>query len=255
MIHPSAIVSQEAKIGANIEVGPFAIIDDDVVIGDNCKIGPKAHIINGARLGNNNFIGEGSLISDAPQDLKYKDEPTQTIIGDNNVIREYVTIHRSTKEGEATRMGNNNFIMTMAHIAHDCVVGNHVIIVNYTGLTGHIHVDDHAFISGLTAIHQNVRIGAYAMVGGGIRVSKDVMPFVMVSEDPLQVFGLNLVGLKRKGFTNEKIRILKDMYKIFFEDKLVLKDAIERIQKEIPQIDEVKYFIEFAQNSKRGLTR
>lgn len=255
MIHSTAIISPGAKIGKNFKAGPFSIVDEDVVIGDNVEIGPKVHILNGVIIGNNNYIGEGTLIGNAPQDLKYKGGRSFVKIGDNNVIREYVTIHKSNTEGQSTIIGNNNFIMTMAHIAHDCVIGNNVIIVNYAGLSGHIHVDDFAFISGLTAIHQNVRIGAHSMVGGGIRVSKDVMPFVMVSEDPIKVFGLNIVGLKRRGFSREKIAILEKVYKIFFQEKLLLKEALEKIEREVEQIDEVKYFIDFAKNSKRGLIR
>ncbi len=255
MIHNTAIVSPKAKIGKNIKIGPFTIIDADVVIGDNVELGPKVHILNGTIIGNNNYIGEGTLIGNDPQDLKYKGGRAFVKIGDNNVIREYVTIHKSNTEGNSTIIGNNNFIMAMAHIAHDCVIGNNVIIVNFAGLSGHIHIDDYAFISGLTAIHQNVRIGAHAMVGGGIRVPKDVMPFVMVSEDPIKVFGLNIVGLKRRGFTSEKIKILEKVYKIFFQEKLLLKDALKKIEQEVEQIDEVKYFIEFAKNSKRGLVR
>ncbi|MCM8833032.1 MAG: acyl-ACP--UDP-N-acetylglucosamine O-acyltransferase [Candidatus Omnitrophica bacterium] len=255
MIHNTAIVSQEAKLGKNVKVGPFAIIDGDVVIGDNVEIGPKVHILDGTIIGNNNYIGEGTLIGNAPQDLKYKGGRSFVKIGNNNVIREYVTIHKSNTEGKSTIVGDNNFIMTMAHIAHDCVIGNNVIIVNYAGLSGHIHIDDYAFVSGLTAIHQNVRIGAHAMVGGGVRITKDVMPFVMVSEEPARVFGLNMVGLKRRGFSAGKIAILEKVYKIFFREKLLLKDALTKIEKEVEQIDEVKYFIEFAKNSKRGLIR
>jgi len=255
MIHNTAIVSNKAKLGNNIKIGPFAIIDDEVEIGDNVEIGPKAHIISGSIIGNNNYIGEGTLIGDAPQDLKYKGGKSFVKIGDNNVIREYVTIHRSNTEGKATIIGNNNFIMAMAHIAHDCVIGNNVIIVNYAGLSGHIHIDDYAFISGLTAIHQNVRIGAHAMVGGGIRVTKDIMPFVLVSDNPIRVCGLNKVGLKRRNFSPEKIEILEKVYKIFFREKLLLNEALKKIENEVEQIEEVKYFIEFAKSSIRGITR
>ncbi|PKL91677.1 MAG: acyl-[acyl-carrier-protein]--UDP-N-acetylglucosamine O-acyltransferase [Candidatus Goldiibacteriota bacterium HGW-Goldbacteria-1] len=255
MIHTSAIVSNKARIGANVKIGPFAIIDDDVEIGDSCEIGPKAHIVNGARLGNNNFIGEGTIISDNPQDLKYKGEKSLTVIGNNNVIREYVTVHKATAEGKETRIGNDCFIMSMAHVAHDCKIGNNVIIVNYAGLTGHVEVGDFAFVSGLTAVHQNVRIGAHSMVGGGVRVTKDVMPFVMVSESPLQVFGLNKVGLKRRGFTKQQLEALESAYHILFREKMMLAEALKKIESEVPMTAEVKLFVEFARNSKRGLTR
>jgi UDP-N-acetylglucosamine acyltransferase len=255
LIHETAIVSKEAKLGKNINIGPFAIIDGRVEIGDDVEIGPRAHIIEGSVIGNNNYIGEGTIISDKPQDTKYKNEKSFTKIGNNNVIREYVTIHRATHEGEATVIGNDCFIMLMAHIAHDCRLGNGVTMVNNAGLAGHIDVGDFAFISGHALAHQHTRIGAHAMVGGATRVVKDVMPFVMVADDPLRNFGLNKVGLKRRGFTPEKLAILDKMYKIFFRDKLVLEEALKQIETEVEQIDEVKQFVEFARTSKRGLTR
>jgi UDP-N-acetylglucosamine acyltransferase len=255
MIHPTALVSPEARIGSNANIGPFAIIDGDVEIGDNVEVGAKAHIIDGSRIGNNNFIGEGSIISGAPQDLKYKGEKTFVKLGNNNVIREYVTIHRATHEGGATVIGNDNFIMTMAHIAHDCKLGNNIIIVNTAGITGHVEIGDYAFISGLTGIHQNVRVGAHAMVGGGCRVTQDVMPFVMVSEDPLHVFGLNKVGLRRRGFTKHQLDVLEQVYRIFFKDKLLVKEAIAKIESEVEQTPEVRLFVEFATGAKRGITR
>jgi len=255
MIHETAIVSKEAKIGKNANIGPFAIIEGRVEIGDNVEIAARAHIIDGAIIGDNNYIGEGTIISDKPQDTKYKNEKSFVRIGSNNVIREYVTIHRATHEGEATVIGNDCFIMLMAHIAHDCKIGNSVIMVNHAGLAGHIEVGDYAFISGHALAHQHTRIGAHAMVGGATRVVKDVMPFVTVADDPLRNFGLNKVGLKRRGFTPEKLAILGKMYKIFFRDKLVLEDALKKIESEVEQIDEVKLFVEFARTSERGLTR
>lgn len=255
MIHETALVSKKAKIGKNVKIGAFAIIDDGVEIGDNCEIGPRAHLLDGTKIGNNNYIGEATLIGNAPQDKKFKGLKTYVYIGDNNVIREYVTIHKSTYEGKATLIGNGNFIMTMAHIAHDCKIGNNTVIVNYAGLSGHIQVDDYAFISGLTAIHQYVRIGAYSMVGGGLRISMDVVPFMMVADNPARMIGINKVGLKRHGFTKEKIKIIETLHRIFFKSKLQLKEAISKIEFELPKIEEVKYFIDFIKNSQRGILR
>ncbi len=255
MIHETAIVSKKAKIGENVKIGHFTIIDDEVEIGNNCVIGPKVHLLNGTKIGNNNYIGEGTLIGNDPQDLKFKGEKTYVHIGDNNVIREYVTIHKSTAEGKATIIGNDNFIMTMAHIAHDCIIGNNIIIVNYAGLSGHIHVDDYAFISGLTAIHQNVRIGAHSMIGGGMRVTMDVAPYMMVADYPARIIGVNKVGLKRRGFTKEKIDIIEMIYKIVFKSGLQLKEALSKIEYDFPGTKEVKYFIDFVKNSRRGILR
>ncbi len=255
MIHETAIVSKEAKLGKNINVGPFAIIEAGVEIGDDVEIGPRAHIIEGAIIGNNNYIGEGTIISGTPQDVKYKNEKSFTRIGNNNLIREYVTIHRATHEGEATVIGDNCFIMVMAHIAHDCKIGNNVVMVNNVGISGHVEIGDYAFMSGYSLVHQHVRIGVHAMVGGAVKVVKDVMPFVMVADEPLRVFGLNKVGLKRRGFTPQKLSALDKAYRIFFRDKLVLEEALKKIEAEVEQTGEVKQFIEFARTSKRGLLR
>lgn len=255
MIHETALVSKKAKTGRNIKIGPYTIIDDEVEIGDNCEIGPKVHLLNGTKIGNNNYIGEGTLIGNDPQDLKFKGAKTYVHIGDNNVIREYVTIHKSTTEGKATIIGNNNFIMTMAHIAHDCKIGNNVVIVNYAGLSGHIEIDDFAFVSGLTAIHQNVRIGAHSMIGGGSKITMDVAPFMMAADYPARIIGINKVGLKRRGFTKERIDAIETLYKIFFKSGLQLKEAILKIESELSCIEDVKYFIEFVKNSRRGILR
>lgn len=255
MIHNTALVSPKAKIAQNVEIGPFVIIDDDVEIGEGTKIGPKAHIINGARIGKNNYIGEGSLISDAPQDLKYSGAPTQAVIGDNNVIREYVTVHRATGEGNKTVIGNNNFLMTGSHVAHECRVGNNVIIVNNSALAGHVTVDDYAFISGLCAVHQNCRIGAHSILGGGNMVSLDLPPFIISSSVEQGTFGINKIGLKRRGFSRDRIAVLEDMYQIYFRSKLTSKEAIAKLTDKFPGNEDIEYFIKFVTGSKRGILR
>ena len=255
MVHETAIVSKEAKLGKNVKVGAFAIIDGDVEIGDNCEIAPRVHLLDGVRMGAGNYIGEGTLIGDKAQDLKFKGGRSFVKIGDNNTIREYVTIHRSNTEGKETVIGSDNFIMTMAHIAHDCVIGNNIIIVNWAGLTGHIEVHDNAFISGLTAIHQHVRIGKHSIIAGGIKVSQDIVPYTLVGGYPARSIGLNKVGLKRSGFDAKKIKLLSDAYRIIFRSKTTLKEALAEVEKSVEQVEEVKYFVEFIKGSKRGITR
>jgi UDP-N-acetylglucosamine acyltransferase len=254
-VHSTAIVSSKAKLGSNVTVGAFAIIDDDVVIGDNCVIAPRCHI-EYTEMGSGNYIGEGSMIGAAPQDFKYKNERSMVKIGDNNIIREYVSIHRATHEGSATVVGNNNFFMTMVHIAHDCKIGSKITIINNTGISGHSTVDDFAVLSGYTLIHQFVRIGSYAMVGGGTKLVKDVPPFMMINGNPSEIHGLNKLGLKRNGFSSERIKILEDLYSIFIRDKtLLLAEAVKKISETMPQNDDIKYFLEFVKNSKRGINR
>jgi UDP-N-acetylglucosamine acyltransferase len=254
MIHPTAIVSPKAKFGANIEIGPFTIIGDDVTIGDNCTVGPRCHI-ESAIIGANNYFGDGAMIGLAPQDLKYNNEKSYVRIGDNNIFREYVNVHRATHEGEYTVIGNDCFIMVMAHIAHDCVVGNKVILVNNIGMSGHCVVEDGAFISGYSLMHQFTRVGSYAILGGGTKISKDIPPYVMANGENAVVHGLNKVGLKRNGFSSETIKLLEEVYSIFFREKLLFKDALSKIETLLPQTDEVKHFLEFVRSSKRGIER
>lgn len=254
MIHPTAIVSPKAKFGSNVNVGPFSIIDDDVTAGDNCTFAARCHIEH-AEIGSNNYFGDGAMIGAAPQDLKYKNEKSLVRIGDNNVFREYISIHRSTLEGQATTIGNGCFFMVMAHVAHDCVIGNKVILVNNVGISGHAVVGDCAFISGYSLIHQFVRVGGYVIAGGGTKLVKDIPPYVTVQGEDGVIRGLNKVGLKRNGFTTEKIRLLEQVYSIFFREKLLFADAVRKIETTLPRTDEVKYFLDFVKSSKRGIER
>jgi UDP-N-acetylglucosamine acyltransferase len=254
MIHPAAIVSPKAKVGTNVKIGPFAVIDGDVTIGDNCIIDAKAHL-QFCEIGPNNYIGEGALIGGAPQDLKYKNERTFVKIGSNNTIREYVTIHRATHEGEATIVGDDNFIMAYVHFGHDCRIGNKIIAINSIAMAGHCSVDDGAVISGMVTLHQHCRVGRYAMVGSSTRISKDIPPFVTAEGNEAKIHGLNKVGLKRNGFSGERIKIIQELYSIFFREKLLLAEAVKKIEISLPQNDDVKYFIEFIRTSKRGVER
>ncbi len=254
MIHATAIVSPKAKLGANVNVGPFTIIGDDVIVRDNCTIGPRCHF-ESCVIGVNNSFGDGCMIGMAPQDLKYNNERTFVKIGDNNIFREYVNIHRSTHEGESTAIGNDCFIMVMAHVGHDCRVGNRVILVNNVGMSGHCVVEDGAFISGYCLLHQFTRVGSYAIMGGGTKISKDIPPYVMAAGGNAVVHGLNKVGLKRAGFSAETIKLLEKVYSIFFRENLLFKDSLAKIETLLPQTEEVKHFLEFVKSSKRGIER
>jgi UDP-N-acetylglucosamine acyltransferase len=254
-IHSTAIVSPKAALGKNVTVGAFAIIDDDVVIGDNCTIAPRAHI-EFTHMGANNYIGEGAMIGAAPQDLKYKGDLTFVRIGSNNVIREYVSIHRAVRLNDETVIGDSNFLLTMVHIGHDCRVGNNNTMINNVGMSGHVVLHDHAVISGYALIHQHVKIGSYVMMGGGTKIVKDVPPFMMIDGNPSKIHGLNKIGLKRNGFSAERIRILEHMYTHFFRNKtLLFADAVKKIEETIPQNEDVKYFLDFLKNSERGVSR
>jgi UDP-N-acetylglucosamine acyltransferase len=254
-IHPTAIVSPKARLAESVTVGPFAIIDEGCEIGENCVIAARAHV-ECTVMGSSNYIGEGAMIGAAPQDLKYHNEPTLVKIGSNNVIREYVSIHRATHVGAATVIGDSNFLLTMVHIAHDCVVGNKNTLINNVGMSGHVTLDNCAVISGYALIHQHVRIGSYVIVGGGTKIVKDVPPFIMIDGNPSAIHGLNKIGLKRNGFTPERIKILEHMYINFFRNKaLLFADAVKKIEETIPLNDDVQYFLDFLKNSERGVNR
>ena len=254
MIHSTAIVSPKAKLGVNVQVGPFAIIDETAVIGDNCVIGPRAHL-EYCVIGPDNQVGEGALIGAPPQDLKYKNEPTSVAVGSGNVFREYVTIHRATHAGESTKVGDRCFFMANAHVAHDCTVGSQVILVNGVAIGGHCTVYDQAFLSAFVAVHQFCRIGRNAMIGANLKLSKDIPPFVTVGGDDDGIHGLNKVGLKRAGFTRERINILENLYSIYFREKLMVSEAVKKIEMTLPQNDDVRAFLDFIKNSKRGIER
>jgi UDP-N-acetylglucosamine acyltransferase len=255
-IHPTAIVSPEAHLEEGVEIGPYAIIDSDVQIGKNTVIGP--HVV----IKSNTSIGEGcrffqfSSIGDVPQDLKFKGEETRVIIGNYTTIREYVTIHRATSEDiGVTIVGDHNLIMAYCHVAHNCKLGNHIVMANAANLGGHVQVEDYAIISGLTGIHQFTRIGAHCIIGGASAVAKDVPPFVMASGNYAKLYGLNMIGLKRRGFKEDTIMALKKAYQIVFRSSLLLSVAIERVKQEIDDLPEVNHFIEFIESSKRGICR
>lgn len=253
-ISPMAYVHPDAKMGDNNVIGPFCYIDADVVIGDNNVLQNSVTLNQGTRMGSNNEIFPGASISTKPQDLKFKGEITTCQIGDNNSIRENVTISRGTASKGTTIVGSNNLLMENMHVAHDCVIGNYCIIGNSTKFAGEVVVDDCAIISAEVLIHQFCRIGGYVMVQGGSRSPKDIPPYIIAGRDPLRFEGLNLIGLRRRGFSVEIIDNIKEAYRILYSKGLV-KDAIAEIKANVPMSKEIEYIIEFVESSQRGILR
>jgi len=252
-IHPTAVVAGDARIGANVEVGPFAIVGDNCEVGDGCVIGARATLERNVRLGANVKIGVGSVLGGDPQDLKFRGEFTTVEIGDGTTIREYSTINRGTAQSNRTSVGKNCFIMSYVHLAHDCHVGDSVIISNSTQLAGHVTVEDRAILSGLSAVHQFVRIGRHSFVGGCSRVSKDVPPFLKAVGNPVKLYGLNSVGLQRSGFGDDVVRELKRAYRLVFRSDYNVSQGLERARAEVSQIPEVEHFLRFIEESQRGV--
>lgn len=257
-IDERAIVKKGAELGENVEVGPFAIIESKVRIGDGTYVGPGVIIKNRTTIGKNNRFFAYSSIGEIPQDLKYHGEDTELIIGDNNTFREFVTINIGTAGGGGvTKIGNNNLFMAYTHVAHDCIVGNNNVFSNLASLAGHVVVGNNIGVGGMSGIHQFVHIGDYAYIGGGSMITQDVVPFVIVAGNRAKVNGINSIGLRRKGFDEEAISIIKKIYKIFFNSGLTVKEAIQRIREELPWREEVKIFVEFVEknSSDRGFCR
>ncbi len=253
-IHPSAYVSKNAELEDDIEIGPFSYIGDGVILRRGVKISTCVRIEGETIIGEETEIGHGSAIGLPPQDLSFKGERSRLVIGKHNKIREFVTIHRATGEGEETVIGDNNYIMDYVHIAHNCRIGSEVVIVNMAQLAGYVEIRDYAFISGMTAFHQFVRVGEYAFVGGYSRVCQDVPPFFMALGIPLRVIGVNVVGLRRRGFSSDRIRILRNAYKLIYRQGLSLSQALEKIKEELPWNEDISLLLEFIEVSKRGIT-
>ena len=254
-ISPLAYVHPEAKLGDNNVIGPFCYIDRNTVIGDNNVFQNSVTINYGARIGNNNEILAGASISTKPQDLKFKGEDTICEIGDNNSIRENVTISRGTASKGTTKVGNNNLLMENMHIGHDCVVGNGCIIGNSTKFAGEVIVDDFAIISATVLIHQFCRIGSYVMVQGGSRTSMDIPPFVIAGKEPIRYAGLNIIGLRRRGFSNELIEQIKEAYNIIYNGTGTRAEAIQQIKDTLTISPEIQYIIDFVESSERGIIK
>ena len=253
--HPLSNVHPEAQIGANVIIEPFATVAKDVVIGDNSWIGPNAVIMDGARIGSNCKIFPGAVISGIPQDLKFKGEYSTAEIGNNTTIRECVTVNRGTAARQKTTIGNNCLIMAYVHVAHDCEVGNNIVLVNNVGLAGEVKIDDWAILGGGTVVHQFVHIGCHSFISGASKVSKDVPPYVKAARDPLAYVGLNSLGLRRRGFTNEKINEIQDIYRIIFQKGLNYSNACEHIETNLNASVERDEILQFIRGSKRGIMK
>jgi len=251
-ISPLAFVDPEAKLGDNNIIGPFCFIDKNTVLGNNNTLVNSVSIHYGARIGDNNEFYPGASISTKPQDLKFKGEDTLCEIGNNNSIRENVTISRGTASKGVTKVGNNNLIMENAHIAHDCVFGSGCIIGNSTKLAGEVIVDDNAILSATVLCHQFCRIGGYVMIQGGCRFSQDIPPYIIAGKEPIRYAGLNLVGLRRRGFSNETIEQIHEAYRLLYS-KGILQEGIDEIKKNLPLTKEIQYIIDFVSSSKRGI--
>ena len=255
MIHPSAQIDPGAVLGANVQVGAFAVIGAGVEIGDDTRIGPHCVLTGPTRIGRGNVIHAHATVGNDPQDKKFRGERTELVIGDRNTIREFSTFNiGSPGGGGVTRVGHDNWLMAYVHLAHDCIVGNHTIFANNTQLAGHVEVGDWAILGGMTPVHQFTRIGAHAFVGGCSRVQKDVPPYVKAAGNPAALFGLNVVGLDRRGFPEAVKAELKRAYRLFFNSKLNITQALARARSELHPYPEVERFLAFIEESERGVT-
>lgn len=253
MISPLAYIDPEAQIGQHVEIAPFVFIDRNVVIGDNNKIMSGAKILYGSRIGQGNTIFPGAVIGAIPQDLKFHGEETTAEIGDNNLIRENVTINRGTAAKGKTVVGNNNLLMESVHVAHDARIGNGCIIGNSTKMAGEIVVDDNSIISASVLMHQFCRVGGYGMIQGGCRFSKDVPPYIIAGREPICYAGINIVGLRRRGFSNETIEQIHNAYRIIYQSDLNITNALAKIEAEMEMTPEISYIVEFIRSSQRGI--
>ncbi len=255
MKQPLSYVHPESQVAENVVIEPFVTIDKDVIIGEGTRIGSNVTILPGTRIGKNCNIFPGAVIGGIPQDLKFRGEYSTVEIGNNTTIREFVTVNRGTAAKSKTIVGNNCLLMAYVHIAHDCVVGNSVILVNNTQLAGEVVIDDYAILSGMTAVHQFVHIGSHVMVAGGSLVRKDIPPFIKAGRDPLAYEGINSIGLRRRNFSNEKIREIQDIYRYIYLKGFNTSQAVEVIEAEMPASPERDEIILFIKDSKRGIIR
>ena len=254
-IHSSAVVSESARLGENVTIGPYCVIGDEVEIGDGSIIGPHAVIEKGTSLGKECRVYQFASVGAPPQDLKFKGERSYTVIGDRTTIREGATIHRATGEGNETRIGSDCLLMAYIHVAHNCTLGNHVIMSNLASCAGHAIVEDRVVIGGMAGVHQFVKIGRNAMVGGMSKLVQDVVPYTIVDGHPAKVVGLNNVGISRAGIPLEARRLIKKAYKILYRSGLSLAEAIAVIEQEVDSCEEVEHFLRFLRNAERGICR
>ncbi len=254
-IHPSAIISSKAKIESSAIVGPYSIIGEKVSIGANTVVGAHCVIEGNTSIGNDCQIFTGAVIGSKPQDLKFKGEDVFLEIGNNNIIREYCTLNPGTGQGGKTTLGDNNLLMAYSHIAHDCRVGSGCVLANNSTLAGHVTIEDRAVVGGIVAIHQFVRVGMLSIIGGCSKVVQDIPPFSTCDGHPARVYGLNLIGLRRKGVSRESIKQIDQAFRLIFNSGLSAKHAVEKVEKELAATEEINYLVNFIKSSERGLTR
>jgi UDP-N-acetylglucosamine acyltransferase len=252
-VHPTAIIDPGAELGVGVEIGPWVMVGPRVTVGDGCRLGPRVRLQRNVKLAAGVSVGDGSILGGDPQDLKFQGEETWVEVGEGTILREYSTINRGTSATYRTVVGAHCFIMTYVHLAHDCHVGDHVTIANGTQCAGHVTIHDRAVLSGLNAIHQFVTIGTYAFVGGGSRVNQDIPPYVKAVGNPMELYGLNSIGLQRAGFSGETIAALKRAYRLFFNSDLNLSQALERARTDLPPLPQVELFLDFVESSERGV--
>ncbi|MCL5236539.1 MAG: acyl-ACP--UDP-N-acetylglucosamine O-acyltransferase [Nitrospirae bacterium] len=255
-IHKTAVVSSKAELADNVSIGPFCIVGEGAVIKKGARLISNVVVDGNTEIGEDCTIYPFASIGLPPQDLKYKNEKTGIKIGKKNIIREYASIHRGSVGGDGlTELGDSNFLMAYVHVAHDCKIGNSTVMANAATLAGHVIVEDFAVVGGLVAIHQFTRIGAYAMIGGFSGIGQDILPYTMASGARAKLYGLNVIGLKRHGFSDEAVNNLKKAYKILFREKKTLKDALKKIKSDLPETKEVEHLVEFIEKNKRGICR
>jgi UDP-N-acetylglucosamine acyltransferase len=253
-VHPTAIVDNGARLGKGVVVGPYSIIGHGVSVGSGTVIGSHVLVERDTTVGEQCQIAQGAVLGTDPQDLKYEGEPSHLYVGDRTVIREYATLNRGTRASRKTVVGSDCLIMAYVHVAHDCEIGNHVILSNAVNMAGHVIIEDWVIIGGLTAIHQFVRIGAHSFCGGGSRIAQDIPPYLRVAGNPAKLYGLNAVGLERRGVSEDVRRALKQAYRTLFHSKLTLTQGIAKAEEEVDQIPEVRHLLTFIRDSERGIT-
>ena len=253
-VHETAVVDATASLAADVIVGPYTVIGPNVRVGAGVEIGPHVHIIRDTVIGDGCKIHHAAALGGDPQDLKYGGEHAELVIGSNTVIREFVTLNRGTSAHGKTEIGSNCLLMAYAHVAHDCIIGNNVILANSVNMGGHVLIEDHVIVGGLTAIHQFVRIGKHAFVGGSAAVMKDVAPYVKAAGNPLKLYGLNTLGLQRRGFSEETRMTLKRAYRMLFSSSMNISQALEKARMELDVTPDVEHFLAFIQASERGVT-
>lgn len=254
VVHPTALVDDDTRLGAGVTIGPWALVGPGVVIGDGTSVGPRVLIERDTTIGEDCTLANGAVLGTDPQDLKYRGEPSRLIVGDRTVVREFATLNRGTAASGQTVVGSDCLLMAYVHVAHDCEIGNHVVLANSVNMAGHVLIEDWAIVGGVTPIHQFVRIGAHAFIGGGSRVPQDVPPYCRAAGNPPRLFGLNAVGLERRGLSEGVRKALKQTYRILFQSDLNLTRALDRAEEEVTGVPEVRHLIQFIRSSERGIT-